>query len=240
MTTTLVYLDDTYLFESTAKVTGKGRGEKGGFIELDQTIFYPQGGGQPCDTGLIKGEHSSASVTFVGFSNGTVQHYLPDSYFDEFKEGDVVSLSIGEDRRIKNAKLHSSGHLISHILEEMYPGLIPIKGYHFEGGAHVEFIDEDNLDTTGIIDNLNAIIQEDVESDKTIRSTLSNFEEVNEIRPNLAPFIPKDKPTRVVQIGTYRALPCGGTHVNSLSELTGLKITKLKRKKGNLKVSYMI
>ncbi|MEG9884193.1 MAG: hypothetical protein V6Z86_06185 [Hyphomicrobiales bacterium] len=44
MPTNLQYLNDPYRFTGEATVIGKGRGEKGGYIELDQTIFYPQGG----------------------------------------------------------------------------------------------------------------------------------------------------------------------------------------------------
>lgn len=238
MTTNLKYLEDTYVFTDTATVVGKGRGEKGGYLELDQSIFYPQGGGQPSDAGYIVLGETEIPVTFVGFSDGIVQHFVPEAYFETAKQGASVSLKVNEARRLNNAKLHSSGHLISHVMETMKPGLVPIKGYHFENGAHVEFIDQSRVGSAEMIEEANGAIESDIQADLKISAVFSDFDSVNKIRPDLAPFIPRDKPTRVVQIGGYKALPCGGTHVKSLAELSGMKITKIKRKKDNLKVSY--
>ena len=52
--TKLLYLEDTYCFEGEGKFLGWGEDQKGKFLVFDQTIFYPQGGGQPSDTGTIK------------------------------------------------------------------------------------------------------------------------------------------------------------------------------------------
>ena len=54
MNTVLEYLDNTYLYQSTAKVVRVGEAEKGKYFVLDKTIFYPQGGGQPSDTGYVE------------------------------------------------------------------------------------------------------------------------------------------------------------------------------------------
>lgn len=240
MSTELLYLEDTYLYEGTSKIIDSGNGEKGPFLTLDKTIFYPQGGGQPTDQGHIRIDNKDIPVTFVGFSNGIVEHYIPSAYFDETLLDNEIQMIVNPTVRLRNAKYHTGGHLISHVLETMNSKLIPIKGYHFVDGAHVEFVDEMRVGSADMIDEANEIIASDIKNNLKTNASLSNFEEVNEVRPNLAPFIPRDKPTRIVAIGDYKPLPCGGTHIKELSELGDLKITKIKRKKDNIKVSYKI
>ena len=54
MSTRRLYFESTYLFESPATILEQAEDEKGSYVVLDQTIFYPQGGGQPSDRGIIK------------------------------------------------------------------------------------------------------------------------------------------------------------------------------------------
>ncbi|MEG9884192.1 MAG: hypothetical protein V6Z86_06180 [Hyphomicrobiales bacterium] len=176
----------------------------------------------------------------MGALNGTVQHFVPKAHFEAVENDVPARLVVDKPRRIRNARLHTAGHLVGHILETMHPRLIPIKGYHFNEGAHVEFIDESHIALAGLIDAVNEKIVADIEADRSVCAVMSNFNDVSARRPDLAPFIPKDTPTRTVRIGDYKALPCGGTHMRSTSELTGLQITRVKRKKDRLKISYSL
>ena len=81
--TKLLYLDDSYIFESKATITGKMVDEKGPYILLDQTIFYPQGGGQPSDQGIIQGDGFQLEITFVRQFEDKIFHYL-NKDFDKF------------------------------------------------------------------------------------------------------------------------------------------------------------
>ena len=74
--TKLNYLDDTYLLESKATFIEIKENEKGKAVILDETIFYPQGGGQPADTGKIILDNNIFSVTDVRLDeNGIVWHF---------------------------------------------------------------------------------------------------------------------------------------------------------------------
>ena len=76
MKTILLYLEDTYLFQETANIVESGKNENGKYIILDKTIFYPQGGGQPTDTGTIQNENAQFDVSMVRMDeNGIVYHY---------------------------------------------------------------------------------------------------------------------------------------------------------------------
>lgn len=144
--TKLNYLDDTYIFESQAIFVEVRENEKGKAIILDETIFYPQGGGQPADKGEIISGNTIFTVNDVRLDeNGTVWHF-GEFKNGEFKQNDKVFLKIDKDRRIANAKLHSAGHLLDCAVSKMgLENLTPTKGFHFPDGPYVEY--------DGIIEN---------------------------------------------------------------------------------------
>ena len=240
MNTELDYLEDTYQFSGAGKITNIGRGDKGLFVALDKTIMYPQGGGQPSDRGHLNVSGNEVPVTFVGFDDGIVKHFVPDDMVGEDAIGLEVNILVEEASRLRHSKYHTAGHLISHIMETLNTNLVPIKGYHFSDGAHVEFVDEMREGSAEMIEEINEAISEAINANSAISAKLSNYDEVAGIRPELAPFMPKDKPTRMIQIGDFKPLPCGGTHVRDTGSVQGLKVTKIKRKKDNIKVSYSI
>lgn len=238
--TELAYLSDTNKFTEHGVAKTIGSDEKGLYVILDQTVFYPQGGGQPADKGYLKNGADSIPIIFVGFADGDVRHYIPESSRGAVEIGQRYELEVDGVLRIKNAKLHTAGHLISHVLEALQPTLIPIKGYHFPDGSYVEFLNPAGVEGARVIESGNSKIDADINNDLPISASLSNFETISKIRPNLAPFTPKDKPSRIVSIGDYVPLPCGGTHLSSLGVLGSVKILKTKSQKGNLKVSYQV
>ncbi|AXK79658.1 hypothetical protein DW352_03470 [Pseudolabrys taiwanensis] len=238
--TKLSYLDDTYTFEDTGTVQELGRDEKGGYLILDQTIFYPQGGGQPADKGFIRISGDDVPVSFVGFHDGRVRHYIPDTYFNQKYIGQLGALSVDQQQRELNARLHTAGHLVSHVIENLNENLIPVKGYHFNDGPYVEFLNERGVDVTALINGSNQQMATDIANTHAVSATLSDFPTISQLRPQLAPFIPKDKPSRIVTVGSYRSLPCGGTHVDNLKRLGSVKITKAKKQKENVRISYVL
>jgi alanyl-tRNA synthetase len=133
-----LYFENTYLFECMSNVSKRGKDERGIYICLDQTIFHPQGGGQPFDQGMI-GQSRCVDVRRV---EGEIRHYL-DS--EEHQER-VVLCVIDEQRRLLCAKYHTGAHFISHIIEEMHPLLKAVKGHAFPHEAYVEFQGTMNID----------------------------------------------------------------------------------------------
>ena len=77
MTVKKMYEMDTYLFESEAVVTALGEEEGKKFFQLDQSIFYPQGGGQPSDTGTCKQHANSYFLGVLDPSKGPEPPHLP-------------------------------------------------------------------------------------------------------------------------------------------------------------------
>ena len=238
--TKLNYLDDTYLFKSTATIIGTGEGPKGNYVVTNQTIFYPQGGGQPSDTGFFVIEGKKYLISFVGFQDGKVLHYgdFPDQ--SDVLVGKNIEQEVDSDRRICNAKLHTAGHLIAGIIDASDNGLRATKGYHFQDGSYVEFEGGMPANPEETLDGLNNRISDAINNKLKITVEEVSYDKLVARCPNIPSYLPKDKPLRIVTIDGYEPLPCGGTHVRGLDSLNKLQATKLRSKKGNVKISYSL
>ncbi|XP_057959811.1 uncharacterized protein LOC131152147 isoform X3 [Malania oleifera] len=147
--TKLDYYDDTGKLHSTATLLSSTQVEDGRLaLLLDSTIFHPQGGGQPADTGFIipcDSDHVKFIVQDVRSRDGIVFHYG----FVENSEGELSSilvkgkevvLHVDEPRRKLNSRLHSAGHLLDICMQNIGLGYLETgKGYHFPDGSFVEY-----------------------------------------------------------------------------------------------------
>lgn len=98
-------------------------------VILQSTIFHPQGGGQPFDTGWL-GESTVLRVTQEA---DRVVHYV-----DRPLEPGPITARVDEQRRALHTRLHSAGHLIGNVGETL--GWIPIKAHHWPGEGKITFI----------------------------------------------------------------------------------------------------
>ena len=241
MATELLYFNDSYQCEGMGRVLEVQEWEDGRMaLILDQTIFYPQGGGQPYDLGTMEGVAGEFKVEAVRFKEGRVYH-IGHITRGQIVRNDHLSLHVDEDRRRLNARLHSAGHLIDVALENIGQTLQPTKGYHFPDGPYVEYagtIPEEERDTLkeALETELKRLIQEDGE----VFQRLANYEQLPELCGHVPEYIPPDKPCRVVRVAGELGCPCGGTHVKKLSEIGPIRIHKLKSKGGKTRVAYRL
>ncbi len=212
MKTLPLYFDEPR-YKADAKILAKGEDERGQFILLDRTIFYPQGGGQPYDIGTI----DTVAVTAVRLVDEEVRHYVASHAL--FTPDQNVDIGIDEIRRKAHSRYHTAGHLLSHIVEGHYPALKGVKGHHYLDGAYVEFLvsKETNVD----LFHLNQELKKAIEADYLIRTWI-------------------EAERRFVKIGSFDPYYCGGTHVGSLKELSVVTATKLKKSQGSLRISYTV
>lgn len=234
--TKLDCLNDTHTFESEAKFVEIRENEKGKAVILDETIFYPQSGGQPADKGeIISGDNVFAVEDVRLDETGMVWH------FGEFKRGnfangDKVALKIDKDRRILNARLHSAGHLLDcAVLRMGMKNFNPVKGFHFPDGPYVEY--------EGVIENpaeamaiLQRNIDELISQDLKVESKNMSSEEAQEKGIHS----PAGKSARVVSFAGFPICGCGGTHIGSAAEIGKLTVRKIKSGQGKTKISYFI
>ncbi|MDR1208679.1 MAG: alanyl-tRNA editing protein [Holosporales bacterium] len=226
--TELLYLTDTYLFQENARVVRQTED----YVVLDRTIFYPQGGGQPCDQGRITADGIEIFISSVRFVDEEVRHYgkITDQPLDD------VTCKIDFNRRLLNAKYHTAGHLVAGCLENAHPQMIATKCHAFPGEAYVEFQGASDLQLQLIQELANQSIQQKIPT-KVFEIDLSSFE--NKYYKLPYP-VPTNKPFRVLQIGDYKPVPCGGTHLSNTDEIGSILIKKMKTKAGVLKISYEI
>src|SRR3989344_7045283 len=95
--TKLLYLQDSYLKQATAKVAAVDTKDNQTGLILDQTIFYPQGGGQPADHGTITGPSGQLQVNHTSYNNGSTLHL--GTLTGNKKKGNTVELQLDWDRR---------------------------------------------------------------------------------------------------------------------------------------------
>ena len=114
--TVALYQTDTRLLTSNATVLAVEPldGGQGWAVVLDQTIFHPQGGGQPADVGTLEGETGAPfAVSMVKKGpTGVVRHEGASATAPAFAAGSRVRCAVSEPPRLLNARVHSAGHLI--------------------------------------------------------------------------------------------------------------------------------
>lgn len=235
-------MEDSYNFHHSANIVRTDTHEDGRTVLfLDQTVFYPQGGGSPYDQGIISSNKAQFDVEEVRFKDGLV-HHIGSYRSGTFAEGDAVELSVDEQRRLLINKLQSAGHLVDMAMRNCgYGDLIPTKGFHFPEGASVEY--------EGVIEaeereSAKAEIQEDLDRMISIgyevKTRMATAEELPSLCYITPPALPEGKPIRIVAVWDDLYMPCGAPHVRNISELAGLRVTKIKCKGGSTKISYQV
>jgi len=223
--TKLIYMEHMNMFsyesiiEDIKTIDGKT------VIVLDETIFYPQGGGQPYDTGIIKNGNVVFRVEEVRYINEQV-HHIGTYEAGTLSIGEKVELLVDQEKRILHTRLHSIGHLVDMALKELLIDWTPGKGYHFPNGPYVEYAGSlDGLDKEKLLKDIenkcNEIISRNIE-------TRLVFE--NDALQN-------GKPRRIVYYSDF-SIPCGGTHVENLGDIGPISIRKVKQEKENIRISY--
>ena len=237
--TKLLYLENFNLTECEANVLDIFEENDKAIIILDQSCFYPQGGGQPYDQGTIESKNAKFNVLEVRFVDGLVRH-IGNFESGNFNKGEKVNCKVNKDRRSLNSKLHSAGHALDMAIESLNLGWVPGKGYHFPDGPYVEY--EGNLEgqdmeklKSDLENKCNGLINKDIETSLKFMSK----DQMKEVCHFVPDYLPEGKPARVVFFANF-GVPCGGTHVNNLSEIKSMIIRKIKQDGKNIKVGYDI
>ncbi|MDY6771338.1 MAG: alanyl-tRNA editing protein [Candidatus Nanohaloarchaea archaeon] len=218
--TDALYMEDCYLRSFTATVKEVGSG----FIVLDETAFYPEGGGQPADQGNLSNSDHSTSVTDVQKENGQIRHYVDST--EEFEAGQEVEGSIDWDRRYTLMRMHTAQHLLSAVVLQEFDAETAGNQIHEEYSrmdfSPVSFSDED---LERIENRCNSLIQEEIPVKIYEKPRNELEDEMHVGRSNLDLIPDSIDPLRVVEIEDVDLCPCGGTHVENLKEIGRIEIT---------------
>lgn len=236
--TDLIYMREMSQLTCDATVLEVTEEEDRQVVILDQTVFYPQGGGQPYDQGQITAPGTCFMVEEVRFVEGFVKHY---GHFSSgsLRPGDKVTCEVEAERRLLMSRLHSAGHLVDMAVSQLGLDWIPGKGFHFPTGPYVEYEgalpeDPDRLKQQ-LEKKANNLIKQNIQT----RIEFMSKEAMTSVCRYVPDYLPENKPARVVFYDNY-GVPCGGTHLAQLKDIGKLAIRKIKLDKGRIRVSYEI
>ena len=224
-------IDSNYIKEFEARVIRNGDN----FVVLDRTAFYPEGGGQPSDTGMIRWNGEESKVVKVE-KKGDIIHRLEGEVPGE---GTEVSCKLDWEKRYEHMKLHTAQHLFSAVVYEEHKGET-VGNQIYTDYSRVDFepVDLSDEDIQNIEDKINEIIDDAVpvkiyEEDRSVLE-----DEIEEGRVNLS-LLPKSiKKLRVIDISGHDICPCAGTHVKNTEEIGGVTITNVENKGKNRQRIY--
>lgn len=238
MKTQPLYLIDSYKTSMEAQileVVSEGAGKQR--LILDQSVFYPMGGGQPTDQGQISSANWKADVYQVMMKNGQIWHYVKSS--TQPKVGDTVHGQINWERRYKNMKVHSAGHVVDFslfVLGLTPKTLLPIKGDHGKKPyiMYAGIIPDDH--TQKVQETVNELISKDLEFDWVFLT----HDELEKKAIYLQPGLPANKPLRALTLETIGTVADGGTQVKRTSELGEVTITSITSDDQNTTIQYTV
>ena len=222
VSTELLFRDDAYLRTASARVLAVH--EHG--IELDRTIFYPTGGGQAGDTGVLlraDGEPIAVIDTRKGEALDSVLHVAAPA-MPRATIGETLTLEIDWPRRHALMRLHTALHVMSCVV------VAPVTGGNIAPAkARLDFdIDMSLLDAARIERETNALIARGVETE-----TVWISDEELEARPELVKTMSVQPPrgagrVRLLRIPGIDLQPCGGTHVRNSAEIGAIRVLRIR------------
>lgn len=225
MITRRLYFDDAYLQQFSAQVIAQRQDSRGQAVALDQSAFYPEGGGQPADLGSLNG----VPVVDVQSEGELVWHVLNGPLDARHVEG-----QIDWSRRFDHMQQHLGQHLLSAALEHVYA----LRTLAFHLGSDVVTIDVDapSLGT------------EQVRTAEQLANSV-----IWEARPVLARFVDAEQlarltlrkppsvagPIRVVSVPDFDHSACGGTHPSTTGAVGILFVRRWERRAQATRIEFV-
>ena len=222
-----LYYDNAYLTEFDAWVTDV---RSDGWIALDRSAFYPTSGGQPFDTGRL----NAAAVTDVEVEDGVVWHRTDAP----FAVGQAVHGVIDWPRRFDHMQQHAADHMLAGAAWQLYGGVTI--GLHL--GREDSTIDMDlpggrtHL-TQEEIDALETLVNRRVQQDDPIRCWFPEAEELSRLPLRKRPTVTEH--VRVVAMGDYEMVACGGTHPASTGQIGLVKVISSTPARGKMRLCFV-
>ena len=225
MSTIKLYETDAYLGEFTA-IVEKCVSETGIFkVALNQTAFYPEGGGQPADCGTL----GNARVLDVQEIDGVIWHTVTEL----LEPGKEVVGKVDFERRFSNMQNHTGEHIVSGLVAREY-------GYHnvgFHMGSEVITVDFDGVLTQEQLFDIEMQANDAVLKDVPVTVSYPSREELE--RTDYRSKKEIEGQVRLVTVEGYDCCACCGTHVSHTGEIRLIKILGVQHYKGGVRVSML-
>jgi misacylated tRNA(Ala) deacylase len=229
-----LYLRDAYLREFEARVLA----DDGRELRLDRTAFYPAGGGQPADSGRVRGADGSERVVSEVTKSGAEIVHVTDPR-DPWPPASVVRGAIDWDRRFAHMRFHTALHILSGVVFRRYGSGIT-GGQIYDDRARMDFglPDFDRAKAERLIEDVNAVVAED----RPIHVRFISREEAQRT-PSLvrvaAELMPDVAEVRLIDIEGFDVQADGGTHVRRTGEVGPVRLEKIENKGARNKRLYL-
>lgn len=239
MLTQAIYLTDPYQKSMDAKVVSVALESPGMWrLILDQTVFYPMGGGQPTDQGTVLfADGTAGEVNRVLLKDGEINHYVKMAR--EPLVAETLQGTIDWERRFKHMKIHSAAHVIDFamfLLGFSPHQLKPLKGDH----GKKPFIIYQGTLGQDIRQLLEEKSQKMVADAMNFSWSFQPLEELQKCAIYLQPGLPIHKPLRCLSLEGVGAVADGGTIVANTREVGLIKIPSIEEIDGNTHVHYQV
>lgn len=245
MTTEKYYQHDVDCRELNGRIEAIQNDGKSTRIIMDRTVFFPTGGGQPCDTGtIVTPDGTSVSVIDVqeDKESGIISHTIEidPSEIDALQVGMTVTQKLNEDRRRINTQRHTGEHILTGAFIQLFGGAN--KGFHM-GGEYVTIdMDYDGKKLTEEqVRAAEKLANEVIWANLPVTvSTFPNREEAS-VMPTRKP-VTQDGEITIVTIGDLESphdcVACCGTHFHRTSEVGLIRIHKFEPNKGMNRIYF--
>ncbi|NIP66891.1 alanyl-tRNA editing protein AlaX [Candidatus Bathyarchaeota archaeon] len=230
-----LYLEDSYLKECDAGVASvKDRK----YVVLDRTLFYPQGGGQPWDTGRMITEGDQHKVVYVGKFSGEISHEVDHPGLEP---GDKVHCMLNWDRRYRLMRSHTAAHVYASLVCQGTDALVTGNKLGEEKVRFDFSLEEfDRQIFKEYVEEANQLFMKDipVKCYWLPREEALQIPGVIKMDEALPPDIPR---LRIVEIVGIDKQADGGTHVKNLKEVGQIKFLKaINKGKDNRRVYFKL
>ena len=224
MTEKLFY-QDSHRTEFTAKVISCEEAKDGYRVVLDQTVFFPEGGGQYADTGML----GDTEVTDVHEKDDVIYHTTKEP----LEAGSEVNGKINWDERFEKMQQHTGEHIVSGIVHERF-------GYNnvgFHLGSDYCTMDFDGPISKEQLKEIEAAANEAVYQDLEIKILYPSKDELKDL--DYRSKIEIEGQVRIVEIPGYDVCACCAPHVKTTGEIGAIKLVSMVNYKGGERITML-
>jgi len=222
-----LYYRDAACLEVSARVVGRRTVAGRPAVVLDQTCFYPTGGGQPNDVGELNGV--AVEDVVLDEASAEVLHILAGPL-----DADAVQGRVDRVRRLDHMQQHTG----QHILSEAFVRHLRANTVGFHLGDEASTIDVDRAplapeELRAVEDTANRIVWEN----RPITARFVSLDELGQLPLRKPPTV--EGPIRVVEVANFDWSACGGTHCRAAGEVGMIRITSIERRGNDTRVTFL-
>ncbi len=220
-----LYYADSHLKTFMARVLSCDRADRGWAVILDRTAFFPEGGGQPADTGFLGG----VRVLDVRECGEDILHYTDGP----LEIGSPVFGELDWDKRFRRMQNHSGEHLVSGLVYRLY-GFSNV-GFHM--GADCVTVDFDGELDREALDKIETLANIAVGENLPVKAYFPSPSALKRLKYRSK--LELAEHVRIVKIKGYDVCACCAPHVSRTGEIGAIKLLEHERHRGGVRISML-